>query len=145
MDKQQLIDSLYETINNIRSMPEGEFREKMKTIDREYQKVHEALSPDSILSLQPVFGKPVRRNKHTRFLIARRKLKKLYSKTKNVYGVGAYYDYRKKRIAKESVNSSAERTACNRRFRRRWKNGRYEDVANGSSYKKYEDYWWSVL
>ena len=43
-------------------------------------------------------------NKRRRLIKGKNKLKKLYEDTKNCYGVGAYYDYHKKRIIKYSLN-----------------------------------------
>lgn len=84
-------------------------------------------------------------NKRTRALMRRRKLRKLYEETKNIYGVGAYFDHRKNRIVKDSVNRSDIRRDCNRRFRRRLNSNRYEKVDDGAAYRKYEEYWWSVI
>lgn len=86
-----------------------------------------------------------RRNKRTRMRIAQRKLRKLYEETKHSYGVGAWYSERKHRIIKDSVNVASVRKECNRRFRRRFNNGHYENVANGGAYRKHEEYWWAVI
>lgn len=149
MDKQKIIASLYETIGNIETMTDEEFAEKINEVNAEYEKVRATLIPDDPCPYgpdsRPVFPKASCRNKRARLLAARHKLRKLYDKTKHIYGVGAYYDTRKKRIIKDSINSSSERAACNRRFRRRWNNGRYDAVANGGAYRKHEEYWWSVL
>ena len=144
MNKQKVIESLYETIGNIETMTDEEFREKFEEVNKEYESLKETLTPDDLFPVHPVFPKTIHRNKHYRTMMAKRRLKKLYEETKHIYGVGAYYDTRKKRIIKDSVNSASERTACNRRFRRRWKSGRYDTVANGGAYRKHEEYWWSV-
>ena len=145
MDKKKVLASLYETIGNIETMTDEEFREKFEEVNAEYEKLKTVLKPDDIFPVHPVFPKAQRRNKRYRILMAKRRLKKLYNETKNIYGVGAYYDSYKKRIIKDSVNSASVRTACNRRFRRRWKNGRYDTVSNGAAYRKHEDYWWFVI
>lgn len=84
------------------------------------------------------------RNKYYRVLEERRRLRKLFSKTKNIYGVGAYFSKYKNRICKDSVNSKSVRKMCNRRFRRRLNQYRYATVPNGAAYRKHEEYWWSV-
>ena len=86
-----------------------------------------------------------RSNRYHRWLIGRRKLRNLYRKTRHKYGVGAYFDYYKHRIIKDSVNSKSIRQECNRRFRRRMNQYRYDTVANGAAYRKHEDYWWGVI
>ena len=102
----------------------------------------EELLPEDRL---PFFiARVTRRNKRQRLRIGRHKLRKLYKETKNTYGVGAWFCEHKNRIIKDSINKSAIRKNCNRRFRRRYNNGRYEEVASGSSYKKHEDYWWEI-
>ena len=88
--------------------------------------------------------KKVRPNRYERKRISHHKLNALYNETKEKYGVGAYFDRYKKRIIRDSVNSKSVRRMCNRRFRKRHNSGIYENVQNGSSYKKYEDYWWNV-
>lgn len=101
---------------------------------------------DALLSEDRVefFRKRVsRRNKYERVHVGRRRLKKLYEETKNIYGVGAYYDSRKGRLIKDSVNSASVRRSCNRRFRRRLNRGRF-DVMDGGAYRRYEEYWWTV-
>ena len=144
MDKKKVLASLYETIGNIETMTDEEFREKFEEVNDEYEKLKTVLTPDDMVTVKPAFPKAVRRNKRYRTLMAKRRLKKLYNETKNIYGVGAYYDSYKKRIIKDSVNKASVRAACNRRFRRRWKSRHYDTVANGAAYRKYEEYWWAV-
>ena len=86
-----------------------------------------------------------RRNKRMRQKIARHKLAKLYTETKDKYGVGAWFNERKNRIIKDSIQNASVRTACNRRFRHRLNSGRYDTVANGGAYRKHEEYWWAIL
>ena len=84
-------------------------------------------------------------NKNVRRRIAKRKLRKLYEETKHIYGTGAWFNKHKNRIIKDSINRASVRRDCNRRFRRRFNNGRYEDVASGGAYRKHEEYWWSII
>jgi len=86
-----------------------------------------------------------RRNKRSRIDTKKRKIQKLYDKTKTLYGTGAYYDALKKRFVRYSVNNASIRTLCNRRFRHNLKSGKYETVADGGAYRKHEDYWWIVF
>ena len=144
MNKNEIIKSLYETIGNIETMTEEEFREKFEQVNEEYESLKEALTPDDLFPVHPVFPKTMHRNKRYRTLMAKRRLKKLYQETKNIYGVGAWYNSHKGRIIKDSINNKKERQLCNRRFRRRWKNGRYNEVADGGAYRKHEEYWWAV-
>ena len=86
-------------------------------------------------------------NKRRRLIKGKNKLKKLYEDTKNYYSAGAYYDYHKKRIIKYSLNKKSIRKLCNRTFRRRMKRtirGDYDNIPNGSTYKKYTEYWWAI-
>ena len=103
---------------------------------------NEALLPEDRI---PYFkARAERRNKLTRRNIKKQKLRKLYDSTKTKYGVGAYMDTEKQRLVRYSVNNAGIRTFCNRRFRRRLNGSNYEDIGNGGSYRKHEEYWWSV-
>lgn len=87
-------------------------------------------------------------NKRRRFIKGKNKLKKLYEETKNYYGAGAYFDYNKQRIVKYSCNSKYVRKMCNKIFRRKMNRtirGDYDNIPNGSVYKKYTEYWWSII
>lgn len=87
----------------------------------------------------------VRTNRYSRWEEGRRRLIGLYKKTRNLYGVGAYFDPYKQRICKDSLNKKSIRQLCNRRFRRRMNRWQYGIVQNGGSYRKYEDYWYTII
>lgn len=84
-----------------------------------------------------------RTNRYERWRKGRQKLVRLYHRTKNVYGLGAYYNQHKKRICKDTINSKSVRQMCNRRFRRRT-NRCIDYIPSGATYRKYTEYWWSI-
>lgn len=73
----------------------------------------------------------------------KRRLNKLYNETRNSYGAGAYYDYEKNRIIKYSCHRKQEKLHCRRMIRRRLKN--QTGCYSGCIYKRFYDYWWSIL
>ena len=84
------------------------------------------------------------RNKRTRRLRGRTKLRKLYRQTKNKCCAGAWFDDEKNLLRKYSCNSKSLRQSCNRRFRRRM-NRNLEVIPDGNGYRRYIDYWWILL
>lgn len=76
--------------------------------------------------------------------VEKQRLKRLYDKTKNSYGAGAYYDEDKKRYIKYSCNSKAVRQIMNNKVRTKLKKNHEDTVQNGQ-YKKLADYWWNLL
>ena len=81
---------------------------------------------------------------HRSKLREKRKLKKLHEETKNSCLGGAYYDDRKKRIVKYSLNSGsgttkAIRRQANKRIRKQ------DEAYQGGEYKKAYDYWWEII
>ena len=79
-------------------------------------------------------------NKHESSEIGKRKLEKLYDKTKNGYGAGAW----KKddgRIVRYWVCPNARKwlkRCCSKAARKA------EHIADGSAYKRIFDYWWNL-
>lgn len=72
-----------------------------------------------------------------------RRLKKLYNETKNGFGVGAYYNEKKKRYIKYSPSNTPGYAKSLRRIsNRRVRKG--DIPLKGSSYKKMYDYWWEL-
>ena len=72
-----------------------------------------------------------------------RRLNKLYNKTKNGYGAGAYYDDRKDRLIRYSCHDKNWKARCRRTTRRRLK--KMEFHCSGCTYKKFYEYWWQIL
>ena len=74
---------------------------------------------------------------------SKRRLKKLYKKTKTKLAGGVYYDTEKKRYirysASEFGNAKKLRTRANRKVRH------MTDIQSGSGYKKAFDYWWTLF
>ena len=73
----------------------------------------------------------------------KRRLKKLYEKTKYGYCAGAWYDERKKRIIRYSCHIKSEKKWCKRLTRR--KLNRLSENYSNCAYKKIYDYWWQIL
>lgn len=71
-----------------------------------------------------------------------RRLRKLYDKTKNAYGAGAWYDEKKDRFIKYSCHNKWTRTHCRRITRR--KLNKCFDQYQYNDYRKIYDYWWEV-
>lgn len=90
----------------------------------------------------------MQRNKRWRRLIGENRLKRLYHATKSSWGAGAYYDKKRSRIRKYSLNSAALRRALNRSLRRKLKENvdsvKYEQFSPGA-YRKMKDYWWELM
>lgn len=80
---------------------------------------------------------------HKRKLEDKRRIKKLYEKTKCAYGAGAWFDERKGRYIKYSCHNKWLKTHCRRMVRRRMKNIGMAQKGNG--YRKLFDYWWELL
>lgn len=74
-----------------------------------------------------------------------RRLKKLYDKTKNSYGAGAYYSKRKNRLIPIYLSSPWLKAHCRRQTRRHLKQNIDNLDIKGNNYKKYFDYWWELF
>lgn len=73
----------------------------------------------------------------------KRRLKKLYEKTKYGYGAGAWFSEKKGRYIRYSCHNEWLKTRCRRMTRRKMKN---IDISHkGNEYKKLYDYWWKIL
>lgn len=70
-------------------------------------------------------------------------LNKLYNKTKNSYGAGAWYDEDKNRIIRYSCHIKRDKILCRRITRKRLK--RNSSCYSGCIYKRFYDYWWEIL
>ena len=85
------------------------------------------------------------RNKRTRWLAGHRKLMRLYDRTKDHFAyTGAWMD-ENGRIRRYSYHQASVRRMFNRRFRHRWKQYRYDTVANGNAYRRHEEYVWAIV
>ena len=73
----------------------------------------------------------------------KRRLKKLYDKSKFLYGMGAYWDEDKNRFIRYSCHNRLTKLYCRRITRKRLKNNYncYSDCL----YKRLYDYWWEIL
>jgi len=79
---------------------------------------------------------------HRRKQEDKRRLKKLYEKTKTYYGAGAYYDSKKNRYIRYSMDHNLTtyfKKVGNHRVRRA------EECKNGKFYRRIFDYWWTIL
>ena len=74
-----------------------------------------------------------------------RRLKKLYDKTKNGYGAGAWYDEKKERYIRYFCHDKDLKKQCRRTTRRRLKQRHCGERLNRGAYKKVFDYWWELL
>ena len=145
MSKQEMVlNGLYEMLWNIASLTGKEFEEKFTEINEEYNKLYDTFIAKETEEDTKYENKIKVRNKRMRKRIERHKMKKLYEETKHKYGVGAYYSEQKKRIIKDSVNNADVRKACNRRLRRKLNRWDLDEIPNGGSYRKHEEYWWAV-
>ena len=73
----------------------------------------------------------------------KRRLKKIYSETKNSYGPGVWYDEEKERYIKLDFTSTWLKHYCRKSIRRKMKDN---DTFNQKGlYKKYFDYWWELF
>ena len=80
---------------------------------------------------------------HKRKCEEKRRLKKLYEKTKHTYGTGVWFNKDKNRYIKYSCHNKWLKTHCRRMVRRRMKNIGMSPKGNG--YRKLFDYWWELL
>lgn len=78
---------------------------------------------------------------HTRSIETKRRLNNLYRQTKYAYGAGAYFDEKKNRLIKYSVNNKTIKLICRRTTRRHIAN---DDNTMRGGYRKYYDYWWEI-
>ena len=74
-----------------------------------------------------------------------RRLKKLYDKTKNSYGAGAWYDEEKERYIRYFCHDKDLKKTCRRTTRRRLKQQHLGANLNRGAYKKVFDYWWELF
>ena len=73
-----------------------------------------------------------------------KRLKKLYSETKNSYGEGAWYDEEKKRYIKCSSSNTTGYTKWLRRLSNRRVRKMKDITLNNCQYKKVFDYRWEL-
>ena len=71
-----------------------------------------------------------------------RRLKKLYKKT-HYWGSGVYYDEKKKRFVKMSLNGRGHTTKYFRKKANK-KVRKYKGDLSHSDYRKVFDYWWTI-
>ena len=90
----------------------------------------------------------MQRNKRWRRLIGENKLKRLYHATKSSWGAGAYFDEKRNRIRRYSLNSAALRRSLNRSLRRKLNenlDGIQHEHFSPGTYRKMKDYWWELM
>lgn len=77
---------------------------------------------------------------HKRSREDKRRLEKLYQKTRTHYGRGVWYDERKERFIKYDGGAYAKhvRRYSNRKVRRT------KNISNYGKYRKTYDYWWEL-
>ena len=81
---------------------------------------------------------------HRRKTGDKRKLKRLYEKTKHQYGTGVWYDDRKNRFIRYSCHNTWLKRYCSKITRTRMKNI-LENSKSKAEYKKIFDYWWNLI
>ncbi|MCI6366999.1 MAG: hypothetical protein MR911_10970 [Spirochaetia bacterium] len=72
----------------------------------------------------------------------KRRLQKLYNKTKTSFGAGAYFDNKKNRIIRYYIYPEGKKFL--KRLSRRTVR-RNKEKLNGSLYKRLYDYWYELL
>ena len=81
---------------------------------------------------------------HRRKSEDKRRLKRLYEKTKNSYGAGAWYSDKKNRFIRYSCHNAWLKRYCSKITRTRMKNI-LENSNSKAEYKKIFDYWWILI
>lgn len=72
-----------------------------------------------------------------------RRLRKLYKSTKNYYGHGAYYDKKKQRYVRYSVDRNGYKKYLKRYYNKKIRKS--SDIDNHNGYRKLYDYWGNLL